>query len=102
MFALPNVIPADAAGLRRIVTDPTAPRSLQRLAWAALKTAQGNPVRQARLAEMALGGTTAAPRATLTPAQAVACAIRREALRLQMLARDTVPRHTPTTGGDAA
>lgn len=86
MFAL-TILPDDTRDLAQIVTDTTAPRSLQRLAWAALKSARGQPVRQAQLAALVAGLPT-------LPADLDR---RREEMRQRMLASLDRP-----TGGDAA
>lgn len=86
MLTLTNPTGPNPALLHRIVTDHAMPRGVQRLAWASLKSAQGHPVRQARLAEMALAQ---APDRAETPRRAAMLSRLHCAL-------------APQTGGDAA
>ncbi|MDG3040462.1 hypothetical protein [Roseicyclus marinus] len=100
-------IPTNPANLRRIVTDPDESRPVQRLAWAALKSARGQPIFQTRLAALALGRDPAAPAKAYTleatdasdlPAALI------ELLRKAVAENATrrPPGIAPGTGGDAA
>jgi hypothetical protein len=104
MFALPCPVDLDQA--RRVLTEPAASRSAQRLAWAALKSARGQPVLQHRLNALAEGHDPAARSAPITLAIPDhirrAMEHRRAMMRERMVARTAMIQSATPTGGDAA
>jgi hypothetical protein len=91
----------DHGQLRRIVTDPGQPHRIRALAWAALKSARGQPLRQARLADLLRPCAPTTDSAVTDISLAERLAKRRMVMRLRMAAI-AIAASTAETGGDAA